>query len=57
MEEERLMASGWQSEDGDIETSLRPKSLREYYGQQKVKETLSIYIDAALKRRDSLDHI
>ena len=57
MEEERLIASGWQSEDGDIETSLRPKSLREYYGQEKVKETLSIYIDAALKRHDSLDHI
>ena len=36
MEEERLIASGWQSEDGDIETSLRPKSLREYYGQEKV---------------------
>ena len=57
MEEERLIASGWQSEDGDIETSLRPKSLREYYGQEKVKETLSIYIDAALRRHDSLDHI
>ena len=57
MEEERLLAGGWQSEDSDIETSLRPKSLREYFGQQKVKETLSIYIDAALRRHDSLDHI
>ena len=57
MEEERLIASGWQSGDGEMENSLRPKSLREYYGQQKIKETLSIYIDAALKRHDSLDHI
>jgi len=57
MEEERLIASGWQSGDGEMENSLRPKSLREYYGQEKIKETLSIYIDAALKRHDSLDHI
>lgn len=41
----------------EIETSLRPKSLREYFGQNKVKDSLKVYIGAALKRRDALDHI
>ena len=57
MEEERLIAGEMQSEDMEIETSLRPRSLREYFGQQKVKDSLSIYISAALRRHDSLDHI
>ena len=50
MEEERLIAGEMQSEDMEIETSLRPRSLREYFGQQKVKDSLSIYISAALRR-------
>ncbi|WP_124100867.1 Holliday junction branch migration DNA helicase RuvB [Ruminococcus sp. Marseille-P6503] len=41
----------------DFEVSLRPKTLAEYIGQEKVKENLSIYIQAAKKRGDSLDHI
>lgn len=57
MEEERLIASGFTSDDMDIETSLRPRSLREYFGQEKVKDSLSIYINAALRRHDALDHI
>ena len=57
MESDRIMTSGVHREDGDIETSLRPKSLREYVGQAAVKESLSIYIRAALERRDALDHI
>lgn len=57
MEEERLLAGEMQSEDIETETSLRPRSLREYFGQQKVKDSLSIYISAALRRHDSLDHI
>ena len=39
------------------EVSLRPKTLREYVGQQAVKDSLNIYIQAARQRRDSLDHI
>ena len=45
------------SEDSDIELSLRPKVLDDYIGQDKVKEKLKIYIAAAKKRNDILDHI
>jgi len=44
-------------DDNDIELSLRPKVLEEYIGQDKVKEKLKIYIAAAKKRNDILDHI
>ena len=57
MENERMIAGGLQSADIELETSLRPHSLREYYGQQKVKDSLSIYINAALRRHDALDHM
>lgn len=57
MESDRIMTSGIHREDGEIETSLRPKSLREYVGQAPIKDSLSIYIRAALERRDALDHI
>lgn len=57
MEEERLIASCMTQEDSEIETSLRPRALRDYYGQKKVKESLSVYIDAALRRHDALDHV
>ena len=57
MEEERLIAGGLQNADLELETSLRPHSLREYFGQQKVKDSLSIYINAALRRHDALDHM
>ena len=57
MEEERLVMSGFREEDDDQESSLRPRTLREYVGQQAVKDSLNIYIQAARQRRDSLDHI
>ena len=57
MEEERLVMSGFREEEDDQESSLRPKTLREYVGQQAVKDSLNIYIQAARQRRDSLDHI
>lgn len=41
----------------DVDVSLRPKSLSEYIGQDKVKENLSIYIEAAKKRGECLDHV
>lgn len=41
----------------DIEVSLRPKTLSEYIGQDKVKENMSIYIEAAKKRGEPLDHV
>lgn len=45
------------NERDDADMSLRPKSLIEYIGQDKVKENLSIYIEAAKKRGEALDHV
>lgn len=44
-------------ENEEFEVSLRPKTLDEYIGQEKVKDNLKIYIQAAKKRGDSLDHV
>ena len=44
-------------EDIKLEGSLRPNRLNEYIGQNAIKESLSIYIDAAKKRNESLDHV
>ncbi len=57
MQDDRLMMTGYRDEDRESDLSLRPKNLREYIGQDAVKDNLSIYIKAALKRRDALDHI
>jgi Holliday junction DNA helicase RuvB len=43
-------------EDYGYEISLRPKNLAEYIGQEKIKENLSIFIEAAKKRQEALDH-
>lgn len=40
-----------------MENTLRPQSLKEYIGQDKVKENMKIYIEAAKKRKDALDHV
>ena len=57
MDSDRILTSGVHREDGEIETSLRPRSLRDYVGQTSVKDSLSIYIKAALERHDALDHM
>ena len=44
-------------EDFDAENPLRPKTLNEYIGQDKVKENLSIFIKAAQIRKEPLDHV
>src|ERR1700753_2379271 len=44
------------AEESAVELSLRPQRLAEFIGQQKVKDSLQIYIDAALARREPLDH-
>lgn len=54
---ERLIDSQELNEDAEIEFSLRPQNLSEYIGQDKVKENLSIYIEAAKKRNEPLDHV
>ncbi len=55
-EEERMVSSMLTSRD-DNELSLRPKTLSEYVGQEKVKDKLSVYIEAARARGESLDHV
>lgn len=56
--ENRIVATEFsENADAEIEVSLRPKTLDEYIGQQKVKENLSIYMTASKGRGESLDHV
>mgnify|MGYP002585548211 FL=1 len=55
--ENRIVAPEYTSDDIDIENDLRPRTLSEYIGQDKVKENLAIYIQAAAARHESLDHV
>ncbi|MBQ8848825.1 MAG: Holliday junction branch migration DNA helicase RuvB [Clostridia bacterium] len=55
--ENRIMTTSYTKEDGNADTSLRPKTLDDYIGQEKVKENLKIYIEAAKIRGESLDHV
>ncbi len=55
--ENRIMNTGYNAEDSDVEVSLRPKRLDEYVGQEKAKENLRVYIEAAKQRNDPLDHV
>lgn len=57
MEEQRLISPEYEPSDYDNENALRPKNLSEYVGQVKIKENLSVFIDAAKARGDSLDHV
>ncbi|MDO5602532.1 MAG: Holliday junction branch migration DNA helicase RuvB [Oscillospiraceae bacterium] len=54
---ERLISPQPMWEDADAEMTLRPKSLQEYIGQEKVKQNLEIYLEAARMRGEPLDHI
>lgn len=54
--DERIISSRQLEGDNDAEYSIRPKTMDEYIGQDKVKESLKIYIDAALQRHEALDH-
>ncbi|TQI68167.1 Holliday junction DNA helicase subunit RuvB [Clostridium sp. KNHs216] len=55
--ENRMVAPEYAPEDAEVENPLRPKVLSEYIGQDKVKENLSVFIEAAKQRRESLDHV
>lgn len=55
--ENRMVAPEYTAEDVDTEFSLRPKTLSEYIGQEKAKDNLSIYMEAARQRKESLDHV
>ena len=54
---ERLMQTEERDEDREIDVGLRPQTLDEYIGQEKAKENLKIYIEAAKLRGESLDHV
>ena len=53
----RVIETNVQEEDVKIEGSLRPQYLKDYIGQEKAKEILKIYIEAAKQRQDALDHV
>ena len=53
----RVIETSLTEEDIKIEGSLRPKYLKDYIGQEKVKAALRIYIEAAKQRKDALDHV
>jgi len=56
-ERTRVVSTKYQDDDSNSELSLRPKSLKEYIGQDKVKENMKIFIEAARERSESLDHV
>ena len=53
----RMISPKSSSEDSDIEVTLRPQTLNDYIGQDKVKENLAVYIEAAKRRHEPLDHV
>ncbi len=55
--EERLISSELMENDKDTESGLRPRTLDEYVGQEKARENLSVYIEAARLRKEALDHV
>ena len=58
MEEERFIDQNPLNEvEVQDELSLRPQTLQQYIGQQKVKEELAVYIQAARSRSEALDHV
>ncbi|HMM54851.1 MAG TPA: Holliday junction branch migration DNA helicase RuvB [Candidatus Desulfobacillus sp.] len=58
IENDRLISAATESaQETQIERALRPRQLEEYVGQQKIREQLAIFITAARKRREALDHV
>lgn len=55
--ENRITTPDFMPEDAEVENPLRPRTLREYIGQEKAKENLSVFIEAARLRKESLDHV
>ncbi len=56
-EDERLISGSRKVEDFPLENSLRPRSLKDFFGQENLKRSLSIYIQAAKERGEALDHV
>ncbi|NLG51221.1 MAG: AAA family ATPase, partial [Chloroflexi bacterium] len=54
---DRIVSSHMREEEVNIETSLRPRALAEYIGQERVVENLKIFLEAAKARGEALDHL
>jgi Holliday junction DNA helicase RuvB len=54
---DRIITTDFTEQDLDIEKNLRPQGLSEYVGQERVKKQMDIFIKAAKKRSESLDHV
>ncbi len=54
--DERLINSSLTSEDVEVENSLRPKTIDEYVGQEKIKNNLNVFVSTAKERHEALDH-
>lgn len=57
MDEERFITSTKTADDGALDVTLRPKTLNEYVGQDKIKSNLKVFIEASKKRKEALDHV
>lgn len=55
--ENRIVSSAYEAEDASADVTLRPKALDDYVGQEKAKENLKVYIEAARNRGEMLDHV
>ncbi|MER3446079.1 MAG: Holliday junction branch migration DNA helicase RuvB [Candidatus Dadabacteria bacterium] len=55
--EERIVTPNLQEEDALFESNIRPRYLKEYLGQTKVKEKIGVFIEAARRRKEALDHV
>ena len=54
---DRLISPSYRQEDAEVDQNLRPRRIEEYIGQEKVKENISVFIQAALERGEVLDHV
>jgi len=57
LEENRILTTEFLKDEDDIENSLRPRTLADYIGQAKAKENMKVFIEAANKRGEPLDHV
>src|SRR5258706_9158710 len=55
--DERILSGVLQTDEAEPEVSLRPKSLGDFVGQPKLKETLGVFLEAARRRKEALDHV
>ncbi len=55
--ENRMVDPEYNEVDAEVDNPLRPKTLDDYIGQEKVKENMAIYIEAARRRKEPLDHV